>query len=94
MAALNHPNIAHVYGQLRADAAQALVMELVPGGTLAARLVRGAIPPDEALPIAMQIASAVAAAHERNWDVLHKGLDDCISRTRPGPIRRGDQPAV
>src|SRR5688500_11905350 len=57
LASLNHPNIAHVHGVI--DEPAALVMELVDGETLAARIARGAIPLDEALPIARQIAGAL-----------------------------------
>jgi len=52
LAALNHPNIAHIYGVED----RALVMELVEGEDLAQRIARGALPLDEALPIARQIA--------------------------------------
>src|SRR5215470_12981813 len=54
LASLNHPNIAHLYGLEQADGVRALVMELVEGETLADRIARGAIPVDEALPIAKQ----------------------------------------
>src|SRR5918996_259822 len=50
LAALNHPNIAHIHGVEDADGVRALVMELVEGPTLADRIARGAIPVDEALP--------------------------------------------
>ena len=70
LAALNHPNIAAVYG-LEKDPA-ALVMELVEGPTLADRITHGAIPPDEALAIARQIAEALEAAHEHG--IIHRDL--------------------
>src|SRR5512141_2996062 len=60
LAALNHPNIAQIYGVEE----RALVMELVDGEDLAQRIARGAVPLDEALPIAKQIAEALEAAHE------------------------------
>src|SRR5437764_4139210 len=56
LASLNHPNIAHIHGLEESRGVRALVMELVEGLDLAQRLKRGAIPIDEALPIAMQIA--------------------------------------
>ena len=64
LASLNHPNIAQIYGleRERRDTT-ALVMELVEGPTLADRIEQGAIPADEALGIAMQIAEALEAAH-------------------------------
>src|SRR3954466_15655677 len=63
LAALNHPNIAAIYGLERSGAPTALVMELVEGPTLADRIAKGAVPVDEALPIAKQIATAIEAAH-------------------------------
>jgi serine/threonine protein kinase len=65
LAALNHPNIAQIYGLERAGGISALVMELVEGPTLADRIAHGPIPFDEALPIARQIAEALEAAHEQ-----------------------------
>src|SRR5687768_8273433 len=65
LAALNHPNIAAIYGLEEAPAATALVMELVEGPTLADRIAQGPLPLDEALPIADQIAEALEAAHEQ-----------------------------
>ena len=61
LAALNHPNIAAIYGVED----RALVLELVDGPTLAERISQGPIPLDEALPIAEQIAEALEYAHER-----------------------------
>src|SRR5207342_1039547 len=54
LAALNHPNIAHIHGLENTDGTIALVMELVEGPTLADRIAQGAIPLDEVLPIAKQ----------------------------------------
>src|ERR1700692_3373683 len=65
LASLNHPNIAHIYGLDRQegrdgqDATSFIVMELVDGEELAARIARGPIPLDEALLIARQIADAL-----------------------------------
>jgi len=64
LASLNHPNIAAIYGLQDADAIKALVMELVEGEDLAARIARGPIPLEEALPIAKQIGEALDAAHQ------------------------------
>ena len=77
LAALKHPNIGAIYGleegvgEGRAHL-RALVLELVEGDTLADRIARGALPVDEALPIAKQIAEALEAAHEQG--VIHRDL--------------------
>jgi serine/threonine-protein kinase len=81
LASLNHPNIAHVYGLEQADGVQALVMELVEGPTLADRIAQGAIPLDEALPIAKQIAEALEAAHEQG--IIHRDLKPANIKLRP-----------
>src|SRR4051812_45956874 len=65
LAALNHPNIASIYGLEETEGAAALVMELVEGQTLAERLASGSIPREEASPYARQIALALDAAHEK-----------------------------
>src|ERR1700745_3280923 len=54
LAALNHPHIAAIYGIEQSQDVRALVMELVEGEDLSERIERGAIPVDEALPIAKQ----------------------------------------
>jgi Tol biopolymer transport system component len=72
LAGLNHQNIAHVYGLEHRDDTTALVMELVDGPTLQDRIAAGPIPLAEALPIAMQIADALEAAHERG--IVHRDL--------------------
>jgi serine/threonine-protein kinase len=81
LAALNHPNIAAIYGLERSSGMTALVMELVEGPTLADRISRGAIPTDEALPIARQIAEALAAAHEQG--IIHRDLKPANIKVRP-----------
>ena len=58
LASLNHPNIAHIHGLEESGGVRALVMELVEGDDLSQRIARRAIPVDEALPIAKQIAEA------------------------------------
>src|SRR5215208_5324353 len=55
LASLNHPYIAAIYGLEDAPGIKALVMEFVEGEDLAQRLARGAVPVDEALPIARQV---------------------------------------
>ena len=73
LAALNHPNIAAIYGLERRDASTtALVLELVEGPTLANRIAQGPVPIVEALPIAKQIAEALEAAHEQG--IIHRDL--------------------
>ena len=72
LASLNHPNIGSIYGLEEAEGVKALVLELVEGPTLADRIKQGAIPIDEALPIARQIADALEAAHEQG--VVHRDL--------------------
>ncbi len=77
LASLSHPNLATVYGLEEAvneagGSYRAIVMELVEGPTLADRLARGALPLDEALAVARQIASGVELAHERG--IVHRDL--------------------
>src|SRR6266571_6678617 len=72
LASLNHPNIAAIHELDEADGQQFLVLELVDGETLADRLKRGALPLDEALAIAKQIAEALEAAHEKG--IIHRDL--------------------
>src|SRR5471032_1604929 len=81
LASLNHPNIAHIYGIEDADGVKAMVLELVEGEDLAQRIERGAIPLDEALPIAKQIADALEAAHEQG--IIHRDLKPANIKVRP-----------
>jgi len=87
LASLNHPNIAAIYGleAFRSGGssdppAMALVMELVEGEDLSQRIARGAIPLDEALPIAKQIAEALEAAHEQG--IIHRDLKPANIKVR------------
>ena len=84
LASLNHPNIAAIYGLEEADSTKALVMELVEGPTLADRIAQGAIPVDEALPIAKQIAEALEAAHEQG--IIHRDLKPANIKLRPDGV--------
>ena len=81
LASLNHPSIAAIYGFEGTGGAQALVLELVEGPTLADRIARGPIPLDEALPIAKQIAEALEAAHEHG--IIHRDLKPANIKVRP-----------
>jgi Tol biopolymer transport system component len=81
LAALNHPNIAAIYGLEDADGTKALVMELVEGEDLSQRIARGAIPVEEALPLATQIAEALEAAHEQG--IIHRDLKPANIKVRP-----------
>ncbi len=71
-AALNHPNIAGIYDVLEADGIAHIVMEYVPGETLAARLIRGPLPVDRVLHIGMQLCDGLTAAHARG--IVHRDL--------------------
>jgi serine/threonine protein kinase len=76
LAALNHPNIAQIYGLEGA----ALVMELVEGDDLAVRITRGAIPTEEALAMARQVADALQAAHDHG--IIHRDLKPANIKVR------------
>ncbi|MFG0304925.1 MAG: protein kinase [Phycisphaerales bacterium JB040] len=72
LAQLNHPNIAGIHGLEEHDGHRYLVLEFVEGETLADRLDRGAIEPDEAVELGTQIAAGVGAAHDAG--VIHRDL--------------------
>ena len=80
LAALNHPNIAHVHGLEDSDAGRALVMEFVDGEDLAQRLERGALPYREAIAIARQIADVLEAAHDHG--IVHRDLKPANVKVR------------
>ena len=72
LAALNHPNVATLFGFEHQGDVGYLVMELVEGEDLAARISRGAMPVREAVPLFVQIAEGLAAAHDK--DIIHRDL--------------------
>ena len=86
LASLNHPNIAHVYGFEHATLPEGgslhfLAMELVDGEDLAGRLKRGALPVDEALDVARQVAEALEEAHEKG--IVHRDLKPANVKVTP-----------
>jgi eukaryotic-like serine/threonine-protein kinase len=86
LASLTHPNIAGIYGLHEADGVRFLAMELVPGEDLAERLARGAMPVDEAIDAAKQIAAALAAAHDSG--IVHRDLKPAnVKRTPDGTVK-------
>jgi Tol biopolymer transport system component len=91
LASLNHPNIGAIYGLEESEGITALVMELVQGEDLSERIARGpaspkplgeggAIPIDDALPIAKQIADALETAHEQG--IVHRDLKPANIKVR------------
>jgi Tol biopolymer transport system component/tRNA A-37 threonylcarbamoyl transferase component Bud32 len=82
LASLNHPNIATIHGLERSNGTHFLIMELVSGETLAERIKReGAVPVEEALKIAVQIAEALEAAHEKG--IIHRDLKPANVKVTP-----------
>jgi eukaryotic-like serine/threonine-protein kinase len=81
LASLNHPNIATIYGLEQSEGAHYLVMELVPGQTLAERITAGAVKIEEALKVGGQIAEALEAAHEKG--VIHRDLKPANVKVTP-----------
>ena len=77
LAALNHPNIAAIYGVEE----RALVMELIPGPTLEDRIAQGPIREEEAIKIARQICDALEYAHERG--IVHRDLKPANIKITP-----------
>ena len=84
LASLNHPHIGAIYGLEDVDGVPALVLELVNGETLADRIARGPIPPNETLRIARQIADALEAAHEKG--IVHRDLKPANIKITPDGI--------
>jgi len=86
LASLNHPHIAHIHGLEDADGTQFLILELVEGPTLAARLKSGPLPMADALTIARQIAEGLEAAHEKG--IIHRDLKPAnIAFTADGQVK-------
>jgi Tol biopolymer transport system component len=81
LASLNHPNIAQIYGVQETDGSIGIVMELVEGEDLAARIARGALTWPETQPTVRQLADALDAAHERG--IIHRDLKPANIRITP-----------
>jgi Tol biopolymer transport system component/tRNA A-37 threonylcarbamoyl transferase component Bud32 len=81
LASLNHPNIAAIHGLEETDGKHFLVLELVEGPTLADRIQQGGIPVEESLKLALQIAEALEAAHEKG--VIHRDLKPANIKVTP-----------
>jgi Tol biopolymer transport system component/tRNA A-37 threonylcarbamoyl transferase component Bud32 len=84
--ALNHPNVLVVFDTGEHEGAPFVVFELLEGETLRRRLAGGALPPRKALDDAIQIASGLAAAHEKG--IVHRDLKpENLFLTRDGRIK-------
>ena len=81
LASLNHPNIAAIHSFEHSDDIHFLVLELVPGETLAERVAKGPVPVEETLEICRQIAEGVEAAHEKG--VIHRDLKPANVKVTP-----------
>ena len=81
LAQLNHANIATLHGLEESDGQPFLVMELVEGETLAERIARGPIPVDEAIPLFIEIADGLEAAHEKG--IIHRDLKPANVKISP-----------
>ena len=81
LASLNHPSIAAIHGFEEDNGTHFLVLELVEGDTLADKIKRGAIPVEESLTLALQIAEALEAAHEKG--VFHRDLKPLNIKVTP-----------
>jgi serine/threonine protein kinase/Tol biopolymer transport system component len=81
LAALNHQNIAQIYGVEEASGGLALIMELVEGPTLADVLARGPMPYEHVMYIALQLSAALEYAHDAG--VIHRDLKPANIKLRP-----------
>jgi len=72
LAALNHPHIAAIHGLEESGGKRFLVLELVEGETVRARLERGSLSTEEALEFSLQLAEGLEAAHEKG--IIHRDL--------------------
>ncbi len=80
-ATLNHPNVAAVYDVLEAEGRAHIVMEFVPGDTLAVQLHRGPLPLDRVVQLGMQLCDALAEAHAHG--VVHRDLKPANVKVTP-----------
>jgi serine/threonine protein kinase len=88
LAALNHPNIAQIYGIEESDGVQALVMEFIEGRTLDAMIPEGGVPPGQFFDIASALAEALREAHQKN--IIHRDLKPAnIMVTAEGRMKYG-----
>jgi serine/threonine protein kinase/Tol biopolymer transport system component len=86
LAALNHPNVAAIYGFEESEGRHVLVLELVEGEPLSERIVRGPIPLAEALPLFRQLAAGLEAAHEKG--IIHRDLKPAnVTITPEGQVK-------
>lgn len=86
LAALNHRNVAMIFGLEEANGERLLILEFVPGVTLTQRLSRGGMAPEDAIRTGIQICEGLEAAHER--DVVHRDLKpDNIKITPDGLVK-------
>ena len=81
LASLNHPNIAAIHGLEESGGTNFLVLELVEGNTIADRIKAGPVPVEESLKLALQIAEALEAAHEKG--VIHRDLKPANIKVTP-----------
>src|SRR5215510_8051865 len=81
LASLNHSNIAAIHGLEEISGRHFLVMELVPGETLAQKIQHGPLSSEVALDIAHQIADALESAHERG--IIHRDLKPANIKVTP-----------
>lgn len=86
LASLNHPNIGQIYGLEDSDGKKTLVLELIEGQTLAERIEKGALSPQDAAGIALQIAEALEVAHDKG--IVHRDLKPAnIKLTPDGKVK-------
>jgi serine/threonine-protein kinase len=81
LASLNHSNIAAIYGLEESDGTNFFLLELVEGETLADRIKAGPVPVEESLKLALQIAQALEAAHEKG--IIHRDLKPANIKVTP-----------